>query len=69
MLVKLYKTEQASSMTYDVVLKDVVTGKVLYELQRLGISRFDRCEVDFTNGELICTVSTTIYTQEGGEVR
>lgn len=68
MVVKLYKTEQASSATYDVVLTDAMTAKALYELNRLGIQAFERCEVNFANGELICTVSTTIFTQEGGDV-
>lgn len=67
MIVKLYKTEQASSVTYDVVLTDTMTGKAMYELQRLGIRSFDRCEIDFDKGELICTVSKTIYI-EGGDL-
>lgn len=65
MIVKLYKTEQCKAVTYDVVLTDVMSGKALYELQRLGISKFERCEVNFTNGELVATVSTTIYTEGG----
>lgn len=66
MLVKLYKHEETKAVTYNVILTDTMTAKALYELNRLGISCFERCEVDFTTGELICTVSTTIYTQEGG---
>ena len=41
-----------------------MTGKAMYELNRLGIQAFECCEVDFVNGELIATVSTTIITQE-----
>lgn len=64
MVVKLYKAEQDKAVTYDVVLKAVMTGKAMYELNRLGIQAFECCEVDFVNGELIATVSTTIITQE-----
>ncbi len=64
MVVKLYKAEQGKTVTYDVVLKEVMTGKALYELSKLGICRFDHCDVDFVNGELIATVSTTIITEE-----
>lgn len=68
MVVKLYKNQDTNAVTYDVVLTDAMTGKALYELQRLGINSFERCEVDFANGELIATVSRTIYTQEEGDL-
>lgn len=61
MLVKMYKHEETSTVTYDVLLSDTMAAKALYELNRLGINHFDRCEVNFDTGELICTVSRLIY--------
>lgn len=67
MVVKLYKQEETNAVIYDVLLTDAMTAKALYELNRLGINRFDRCEIDFATGELIATVSRTINYTEGGE--